>query len=327
MEHLQWVAQESHRIHDWLQGIFYLLVTVFLVIGVLIEYFNFPLGGTPSFGPLVGRALVAVILLYTYPEIANLMADLADGISAKLGDLTQFKNALDRLGEKVDQLSWSWVSIRQNILVAASLLCFFLLYFSLHVAEAAHLFTIVVLYIFSPILIALFVLPNTAGATKGLYKSLIEASLWKPVWCVVGTILWTTGLTDIQTESSTVSFLSAICFCLIASGSLLATPLLVHSLAGAGMSAMAQNFGSIGLPGLGSFTPMGAMSKALNITRRSANAGLDALQYATKGAPKVNRVVSKAPRFNVPPRKPILKWKKTESAKFRSTAKKSKPVA
>ena len=306
MEHLNWIAQEVHNIHDWFQGVFYLLVTVFLLIGVFIEYFKLPLGETPSFAPMVGRVLIAAILLHTYPQIHNLMADISDGLSQKLGDTTGIKLALDKMADKVDQLSWSWVSIRQNVIVAISFLCFLILYFSVHVAQALYLYTMVMLYTFSPILIALFVLPQTAGATSALFRSLIEASMWKPVWCCIATILWSSGISDIQAEGTSISFLSAVCFSLIAAGSLVLTPKVIHSLAGGGMSAMAGSFSNIGIDGVMSLTPAKAAKTGWNMAGRVANRGLDVADRATASRPRANQFINSVPRFNVPPVKRLF---------------------
>ena len=309
MTDIGWLSQEAHKIHDWFHAIFYLLVLLFLLLGVVIEYFKMPLGLIPSFGPLVGRVLVAAILLHSYPEVANTIVDISDGLSEKLGDLTQFKLALDKISDKVDQLSWSWTSVRQSVIVGISYLCFFLLYFSIHVAQALYLYTLVMLYIFSPILIALFVLPATAGATSALYRSLIEASLWKPVWCVIGTLLWSTGISDIQGPASSVSFLTAICFSLMAAGSLVLTPLVVHALAGAGLSSMARSISNVGVDGLGTITPMRAYSTASMMSRRTYNAIHTGSAFLTRPAPRLNRVVSAMPRFKLPPRRPLFEAK------------------
>lgn len=310
MNDIGWIAQEAHKIHDYFQTIFFLLVTVFLLVGVLVEYFKLPLGGTPSFGPLVGRVLVAAILLYTYPEIANMLRDVTSALSEKLGDLAGFRVALDKMGQKVDQLSWSWTSVRQSVIVGLSYLAFFLLYFSVHVAQAIYLYSSVLLYVCSPILIALFVLPQTAAATSGLYRSLIEISMWKPVWCIIATLVWSTGISEIQGAGSSVSFLSAVCFCLIAAGSLLATPMVVHALAGAGLSSMAQNVSAISVPGVGSVTPIKAASSSWNTMGRIANVGLTGADLATHNHNKVNQVVKQIPRFNVPSRPPVFVTKK-----------------
>lgn len=312
MSDLNWISQEAHRIHDWFQAIFYALVTFFLVAGVVLEYFKLPMGGTPSFGPLVGRALVAAILLFSYPEIANFLHDITSSLSEKLGNLADFKVAMDKMGEKVDQLSWSWTSVRQSMIVGLSYISFFLLYFSVHVAQAIYLYSSVLLYIFSPILIALFVLPQTAGATSALFRSLIEISMWKPVWCVIATLIWSTGISEIQGSGSSVSFLSAVCFCLIAAGSLVCTPMVVHALAGAGLASMAQNISSIGVQGVGTVTPLKSFSTASNIVKGSVNAGLTGADLATRQMPKTNQLVQNLPRFNTPKKPPLLNWKENE---------------
>jgi hypothetical protein len=150
-------------------------VTVLVLIGVLTEYFKMPLGVVPGFGTLVSRALIAAILLHTYPEVARILADIADGMAKHLGDLNQFKFVLDRMGDKLHEFSWSWVSVKGSLVLAVSFLTFFLLYFSVHVTQAFLIYTWTVLYVFSPVLIALYVLPQTASATKSLYRSLFEA--------------------------------------------------------------------------------------------------------------------------------------------------------
>src|SRR3954471_21001875 len=105
MGDVTWLTQEAHKIHDWFQSLFYGLVLLFLLIGLLIEYFKWPIGGVPSFGPLAGRALVAAILLLSYPEVANLISDLTTAASQQLGNLNEFKTVLTKLGEKNQQLT------------------------------------------------------------------------------------------------------------------------------------------------------------------------------------------------------------------------------
>lgn len=311
MHDLQFLAQEAHKIHDWFETIFYLLVTTFILFGVFVEYFKWPLGGAPSFGPLVGRALIAAILLHSYPEVSNLLSELTNGLATKLGGLNEFKLVLDRLGDKVDKLTWSWTSVRESAIVAISYLCFFLLYFSVHVAQAMYVYAITILYVFSPILIALFCLPATAGATSALYRSLIEASLWKPVWCVIATLLWSTGVSSLQADTSHYSLLTAICFCIIAAGSLVLTPMVVHALAGSGISAMSRSVASLGIDGVTSFTPAKALTSANRWSKRAYNTGLAAAERGTKNKfPKLNERIKAAPRFVVRPALPLTVRKK-----------------
>ena len=113
---ITWLATEAKKIHEIFSGYFYLVVTVLMLLGIVIEYFKWPIGAVPNFGTLVGRALIAALLLHAYPEITNTIADITDAMAGKLGDLNNFKLILDRMGDKLGELSWSWVSIKESII-------------------------------------------------------------------------------------------------------------------------------------------------------------------------------------------------------------------
>ncbi len=149
MTDLSWLSQQANTIHAYFTSIFYAFVTVLILIAVIAEYFRMPLGGAPAFGTLVSRALIAAILLHTYPEVSRLVADFADGMAKQLGDLNQFKFVLDRMGDKLHEFSWSWVSVKGSLILAVSFLTFFLLYFSVHVTQAFLIYTWTVLYVFT----------------------------------------------------------------------------------------------------------------------------------------------------------------------------------
>ena len=159
----------------------------------------------------------------------------------------------------------------------------------------------------------MFALPQTAPATKALYRSLIEASLWKPVWCVLGTLLWSTGVSDIQGDGSSMSFLSAVCFCLFTSGSLVATPMVVHALAGAGLSSLAQNVSGVSIPGVGTLSPLKGVQTATKMGKHGFNMGLAVADFATRAFPRANKMVRRIPPLNVPPRSPLFKERKEKN--------------
>ncbi len=273
MTDMTWLAAEAQKIHTLFSGAFYVLISMLLALGVVLEYFKMPLGQLPSFSQLVGRALIAAVLLHSYPTITNAIADVADAASSQLGDLNNYKLVLDRMGDKVGELSWSWVSVKDSIILLISFLTFFLLYFSLHIAQAFYLYTWTLLYVFSPILTALFVLPATAPATSALFRSLIEVAAWKIVWAVTATLLWSSALSSINQSGSELSFLGAISFNIILAGSLLLTPFVVHALAGSGLANMTKNVGAVAVGSM-------AMSPG------------SALQFAKKTAPKASGAAS-----------------------------------
>lgn len=262
---ISWLAIEAKKIHEIFTGYFYLLVTVLMLLGITVEYFKWPIGQIPNFGTLVGRALIAALLLHAYPDITNIIADVTDAVAGRLGDLNNFKLILDRMGDKLGELSFSWVSFKETVMLLISFLTFFILYFSIHIADSFYIYVWVMLYVFSPLLIALFVLPVTASATSALFRSLIEVAAWKIVWSVIATLLWSSALSQINTQGSQVSFLTAIGFNIILAGSLLLTPFVVHALAGSGLAQMGKDLSALTIGGM-TFSP----GRTVNAVKRMA---------------------------------------------------------
>jgi hypothetical protein len=243
MDNLSWLSQQAQQIHAIFNSAFYVLVLTLLSLGILMEYFKWPLGGVPAFSQLIGRALVASLLLHSLPEVMNAIASVTDALTKQLGEFNQIKGVFDVMLHRLKEMSWSWVSVKDSVTWILSFLGFYLLYLSYFIAEACVLYGWTLLYIFSPLLIALFVLPATAGATKALYKSLIEISCWKIVWSVLATLLWSTALSQINKTGTDINFITVISYSILLAFSILLTPLAVHALAGAGISSVAMAAG------------------------------------------------------------------------------------
>ncbi len=240
-----WLAREAQHIHGIFEQLFFVLMTFFLVLGVVLEYFKMPLGGSPAFLQLVGRVFIASLMLVAFPEISNALADISDNLSRELGDVNNFHMILDRMGDKLHSLSASWVSVKDVLILSVSFITFFVLYVSVYFADACFMYAWTLLYVFSPLLIALFVFPATASATKGLFRSLIEVSCWKCVWSVMATLLWSMAVSDVNDPSHEINFLSAIVLNLLLAFSILITPLLVRALANGTVSDLTGQMGSI----------------------------------------------------------------------------------
>jgi hypothetical protein len=240
-----WLSQQAQQVHAIFNGMFYVLVLTLLSLGILMEYFKWPLGGVPAFSQLIGRALVAAILLHSLPEVMNAIADVTDALSKQLGDFNQIKNVFDVMRQRLHEMSASWVSVKDSIIWIISFLGFYLLYITYFIAEACVLYGWTLLYIFSPLLIALFVLPATAGATKALYKSLIEISCWKIVWAVLATLMWSNALSQINQPATNIHIITVISYSLLLVFSILLTPYAVHALAGAGIASLAMAAGAL----------------------------------------------------------------------------------
>ena len=242
-----WLAREAQNVHGIFEQLFFVLMALFLVLGVVLEYFKMPLGGSPAFLQLVGRVFIASVLLVAFPEITNTLADATDALAKDLGDINNFHLILDRMGDKLHALSASWVSVKDVLILTVSFITFFVLYVSVYFADACYMYAWTLLYVFSPILIALFVFPATASATKGLFRSLIEVSCWKCVWSVMATLLWSMAVSDINDPSHDINFLSAIVLNLLLAFSILVTPLLVRTLVNGTVSDFTGQMGSIAM--------------------------------------------------------------------------------
>lgn len=324
---LTWLSTEAKNIHHTIELFFYALLTFLLIVAVVVEYFRLPLGGMPSFGTLVGRVIIAVILLQTYPLVSNSIAELTDTLTAQVGNLNQFDVIREKLGNKFSHLSRSWLSVKEGITIIICYVIFVIFHFSYYIAEAFLLYSWTLLYVFSPILIALFVIPATAAATGALYRSLIEVSLWKPVWAVIATLLWSLPLSDLNKPQAEVSFLSVISLVLLLAASLIMTPYIVHALAAAGLTSLSPNLGKLGM-GAFAFGPSkiaklmsNAGGKVSHGSKRFYNVGRSAASKLPDKyfMGKIKRTAEALPRFHIPEKKsPPLFEEKNKQKKGKS---------
>lgn len=258
---MTWLASEAKQIHSLFAHLFYSMVLTLLLIGVILNYFKMPLGQVPEFMTLVGRAILAAFLLVALPEIMNALADFTDELAREVGELNNLKLVVSRLGDKVSSFTWSWVSIKDSVLILISYLTFFILYISVYMADTLFLFTWTLLYIFSPILIAAFVLPATSSATKGLFQALFEVSCWKITWSVLAALLWSFALSEINKPEYDVDFLTAILLNILLAFSVVVTPFIVGKLLRGSLHSGAAALGGVILSAA-SMTPSGIINKA-----------------------------------------------------------------
>lgn len=253
---ISWLATEAKTLHQVFASVFYIMVLTALSIAVILEYFKLPLGGTPQFVTLIGRVFIAAILLVATPEIMNMLASFTDAITQELGGFTNYHLVMDRLGDRVKEFSFSWLSFREGVILIISFLTFFILYLVVYFADAMFLFVWMMLYIMSPVLIALYILPVTAGATAKLYRSLVEVCVWKILFCVFSALLWSFAVSDINKPEAQVDFLTAILLNLMLAYSVAMTPKITASFLGSGISEVANSFGGT-LQNAAALTPKG----------------------------------------------------------------------
>lgn len=251
---VNWLAVEAKLIHQIFSSFFYSIILLMITLGVMINFFKMPLGQVPEFFQLAGRAIVAAFILAAFPEIMNFLADITDALAKEIGQINNFALVVHKLGEKIGTLTWSWVSVKDSILLLISYVTFFLLYISVYIVESMYLLVWTLIFIFSPLLIAAFTLPSTAAATRGLFQSLIEVCLWKICWSVLAALLWSFALSEINKPEYDVDFFTAIILNLMLAFSVLLTPMIVSSLLRGGLASQGSFMGSAVL-GAAALTP------------------------------------------------------------------------
>lgn len=245
---ISWISSQAKEIHTFFVSIFYALATLLILIGVVVDYFKMPIGGVPTFQQLIGRTLIAAILLIAYPQISNWISAIADSVSDHLGSANTYKNVLTSAGATLKDHSWSWTSLGDTLLAVVAIIAYFILYLTVFFFDAAIVYCLVLLYIFSPIMIAFYILPQTASMTGGLFRTLFEIAAWKIVWAVLGTLLWSTALHDFEVKGQ--NFITLLALTLMLALSILLTPIVVKNLISGALSNVASQTAGLAAIGL-----------------------------------------------------------------------------
>ena len=280
---MTWLATQAKQLHDFFSSIFYLTVTVLLLFGVVLNFFKMSMGHVPEFMQLLARAVLAALILAALPEIMNILADTTDQMASQIGQLNNIHLVLAKMSEKLHTLTWSWVNVKDSLLLLISFVSFFFVYGSVYIIDAMFSFTWTVLYVFSPLLIAAFTLPSTAQATRGLFQSLIEVCLWKICWAAMAALLWSYAYSQINAPDFDVDFLTAIFLNLLLAFSVVLTPVIVKSLVNGGMAGAATVMGGA-LLATATMTPQGMIGHAKSGIKKTANRLLPNFDFKPPGS-------------------------------------------
>ncbi len=237
---MTWLAAEAKTLHGVFQEMFFSFLMMLFVIGIILELFKIPLGGTPEVAQLASRLLIATIIMVAVPDVMNILADIADNLTKQLGAFNDFQHVKERLKEQLSNFSMSWVSVKDAILLVISLLSYVVLLVGLYFSDAIFVYSWMLIYIFSPILSACFVLPSTAGATRMLFKSMIEVTVWKCLWAVMGALVWSMAASQINDPKYEINFVTVIILNLLLFASLWKVPSLTSAFLQSGVSQVAS---------------------------------------------------------------------------------------
>lgn len=230
-------------LHQSLSQLFYLMLPICIMFSVI---FGFLKSGDPNYPDVVKRALVASLLLATFPETSNLILDVCDGIASRIDDMQGLETFLRMAQEKSQSYSQSTMSLVlkiDDLLIAIlSYASFVLLLIARYISVALYYFIWVLLSILSPLMILAYLFPATSGITKNLYRGLMEVAAWKIIWAVMSAMLTSLSFGNIYKTDG--SYLTLIVLNFVIALAMLCTPLVMKSLIGDGVQAMAQSLGT-----------------------------------------------------------------------------------
>ena len=230
------------NMHDTLSHLFYLMMPVAILLSVVIGYLK---SGSPDFPDIVKRALVASLLLVSFPEVSSMIVSVCDGLAAKISDLQGLQTFMQMAQEKSRDYAGAksvlLLKFDDLFIAVLSFASFMLVYAARYVTIALYYFYWVLLSILSPLMILCYIFPSTAKITGNLYRGLIEVAFYKIIWAVISAML--TSLTFGNMYKTEGSYATLIVMNFVIAIALLFTPMIAKSLIGEGVTSTANTIG------------------------------------------------------------------------------------
>jgi hypothetical protein len=148
------------------------------------------------------------------------------------------------------------------------------------------------LVILSPILILFTLFKGTLGIPINLFRSLIEVASYKIIWAVLSAML--TALAFGNEYAADGNYLTVILLNIIIALAMLATPMVVKSLIGSGLSAMSETLAAGAV-----MTLMSAPAKAATAMKVGRDVIGGTANYASHAIQKGQAAFAPKPDFNI----------------------------
>lgn len=233
------------NLHQEFVRIYYLVLPVFFALALVIGWAKNPAGGV-EFMDTVKRAVIATLLLVAFQDISQGILFIADGIAEKIDNMSGLNSIMQMAAEKSQSYSHSKISIilqfNDFIIALLSFVSYLVLYFARYITVAMYYFFWIFLSISAPLLLLFNMFPSTSNITANLFRSMCEVASWKICWAILSAMLTALSFGDIYRTDG--SYITLIVMNFVIAVAMLATPMMVRSLAGSGVAAMAPALGA-----------------------------------------------------------------------------------
>lgn len=258
----------ARDLHQEFVNMYYLFLPVFFALAVAVAWFKSPTG-SPEFLDIVKRAVVATILLAAFPDIANAILFVTEGVADKIDKLNSLDILIRMAQEKSEGYSVSVTSmiLQFNDLIIATLsfLSYLILYIARYLTIAMYHFFWIFFMISAPLLLLFNLFEGTQQITKNLFKGMIEVACWKIVWAILGAMLAALSFGDAYRAEG--SYLVLIVMNFVIAIAMLMTPSMVKSIVGGGVQSMSSAIGAASVAAMAA-----APAKAATMATTSRNA-------------------------------------------------------
>lgn len=232
-------------LHQDLVGVYYLLLPVCFALSLIAAWFQSPQGGV-EFMDAFKRFVISTILLVAFPDISRTIIFVADGIAEKIDAINSLDQVMKLAQEKANTFSFTPTSIllqfNDLILATLSFASYLFLYVARYVTVALYYFFWIFFTASAPLLILLYQFRSTSHITANLFKGMIEVASWKIVWSLLGVMLTALSFSDIYRVEGNYLVLMVMNF--VIAIAMLMTPMMVKSITGSGLQAMAAPLGT-----------------------------------------------------------------------------------
>ncbi|MBI4925853.1 MAG: hypothetical protein HY843_08015 [Bdellovibrio sp.] len=233
------------KLHQEFVNIFYLLLPVFFMIALAIDWFRNP-AGSSDFLLTFKRAFVATLLLVGFQEISQAILVISSGIADKIDNVNNLDNLIQMAGNKAKGYTLSPTSIVlgfNDLLIAVlTFLSYVVLYIARYLIVALYHFMWLFLSISAPLLLLFHLFRGTSQIPINLFKSMIEVASYKIVWAIMSSMM--TALAFGNAYAADGNYLTVILLNFIIAIAMLGTPLIVKSVVGSGLNSAAESIGA-----------------------------------------------------------------------------------
>lgn len=220
--------------------LYYLMLPVFFALAVAFQWFKRGQGAI-DYLDLLKRTIVSTLLLIAFPEIADVIINVTEGIATRIDSLKSLDKLFLIAEEKINGYTDSPMSILLQFGDMALAICTFLSFLFVFIVQFVSLamfhFFWLFLVVTAPLLLLFNIFESTSQIVGNLFRSLIEVACWKIVWAIFGVILASLSFGEMYRVEG--SYVTVIVMNVVVAFSILSTPIMVRGLMGAGIQSTA----------------------------------------------------------------------------------------